>query len=77
MPKNFAVDCKLQETLSKAVELLPELWKLADFPSERIISYRRSLLHPWNLDAHTVARIQKEFAVFLLYSEGEANPPNV
>ncbi|CDP03773.1 unnamed protein product [Coffea canephora] len=77
LPENFAADCKLQETLSNAVELLPELWKLADFPGETIISYRRSLLHPWNLDAETVARIQKEFAVFLLYSGGEANPPNL
>lgn len=75
--ENFAADCKLQETMSKAVELLPELWKLADFPSETIISYRRSLLHPWNLDAQAIARIQKEFAVFLLYSGGEANPPNL
>lgn len=77
LPENFAADCKLQETMSKAVELLPELWKLADFPSETIISYRRSLLHPWNLDAQAIARIQKEFAVFLLYSGGEANPPNL
>ncbi|KAL3517722.1 hypothetical protein ACH5RR_020311 [Cinchona calisaya] len=77
LPENFAADCKLQETLSKAVELLPKLWKLADSPSETILSYRRSLLHPWNLDAQTVVRIQKEFAVFLLYSGGEANPPNL
>ncbi|CAI9107585.1 OLC1v1006972C1 [Oldenlandia corymbosa var. corymbosa] len=77
LPENFAGDCKLQETLSKAVELLPELWKLADSPSETILSYRRSLLHPWNLDAQTLAGIQKEFAIYLLYSGGEANPPNL
>lgn len=77
MPENFAADCKLQETLSKAVELLPELWKCADSPSDAILSFRRSLLHNWNLDAQTAARIQKEFAIFLLYSGGEANPPNL
>lgn len=77
LPENFAADCKLQETLSKAVELLPELWKRADSPSDAILSFRRSLLHKWNLDAQTAARIQKEFAVFLLYSGGEANPPNL
>ncbi|CAK7349315.1 unnamed protein product [Dovyalis caffra] len=76
-PENFAADCKLQETLNKAVELLPELWKLADFPREAIMSYRRALLHHWNLDVETTARIQKEFAVFLLYSGGEASPPNL
>lgn len=77
LPENFAADCKLQETLSKAVELLPEMWKLADSPSEAILSYRRCLLHQWNLDTPTTARVQKEFAVFLLYSGGEANPPNL
>lgn len=77
LPENFAADCKLQETLSKAVELLPELWKCADSPSDAILSFRRSLLHNWNLDAQTAARIQKEFAIFLLYSGGEANPPNL
>ncbi|KAG5112818.1 hypothetical protein JHK82_036087 [Glycine max] len=77
MPDNFGAECKLQETLNKAVELLPELWKLADCPREAILSYRRALLHHWNLDAETIAKIQKEFAVFLLYSGGEATPPNL
>ena len=74
---NFGSDCKLQETLNKAIELLPELWKLADSPHEAILSYRRALLHPWNLDAETNAKIQKEFAVYLLYSGGEASPPEL
>lgn len=77
MPENFGADCKLQETLNKAVELLPELWKLADSPNEVILSYRRALLYPWNLDAVSTAKIQKEFAIFLLYSGGEASPPNL
>ena len=77
LPENFGAECKLQETLTKAVELLPELWKLADCPTEAILSYRQALLHPWNLDTETTARIQKEFAIFLLYSGGEASPPNL
>lgn len=67
----------MQETINKAIELLPELWKLADSPHEAILSYRRALLHPWNLDAKTNAKIQKEFAIFLLYSGGEASPPEL
>lgn len=74
---NFGVECKLQETLSKAVELLPELWKLADNPHEAIMSYRQALLYKWNLDAETTAKIQKEFVVFLLYSGSEASPPSL
>ncbi|KAL7198536.1 hypothetical protein ACSBR2_020931 [Camellia fascicularis] len=77
LPENFGVDCKLQETLNKAVELLPELWKLADSPQEAILSYRQALLHHWNLDVETTAKIQKEFAIFLLYSGSEAIPPNL
>ncbi|KAL2487955.1 no pollen germination related 2 [Forsythia ovata] len=77
LPENFGADCKLQETINKAVELLPVLWKLADRPSEAILSYRRALLHLWNLDAQTTAKIQKEFAIFLLYSGDEANPPSL
>lgn len=77
LPENFGADCKLQETLNKAVELLPELWKLADSPHEAILSYRRALLQHWNLDAETTAKIQKDFAIFLLYSGGEASPPNL
>lgn len=77
LPEYLGADCKLQETLAKAVELLSELWKLADCPNEAILSYRQALLHPWNLDTETTARIQKEFAIFLLYSGGEASPPNL
>ncbi|KAJ8749081.1 hypothetical protein K2173_013688 [Erythroxylum novogranatense] len=77
LPENFAADCKLQEILNKAVELLPELWKLTDSPHEAIMAYRRALLYQWNLDADTTARIQKEFAIFLLYGGGEASPPNL
>ncbi|XP_022771301.1 protein NPGR2-like isoform X1 [Durio zibethinus] len=77
LPENFGADCKLQETLNKAVELLPELWKFSDSPSEAILSYRWALLHQWNLDAETTARIQKQFAIFLLYCGGEASPPNL
>ncbi|XVF21537.1 hypothetical protein REPUB_Repub12eG0098500 [Reevesia pubescens] len=77
LPENFGADCKLQETLNKAVELLPELWKFSDYPREAILSYRWALLHQWNLDAETTARIQKEFAIFLLYCGGEASPPNL
>ncbi|KAE7997864.1 hypothetical protein FH972_002462 [Carpinus fangiana] len=67
----------LKETLIKAVEVHPELWKLADSPNEAILSYRRALLYPWNLDAGSIAKIQKDFAIFLLYSGGEASPPNL
>lgn len=77
MPQNFGDEGKLQETLSKAVELLPELWKLVDSPRDVILSYRHALLHKWNLDAKTMAKIQKEFVVFLLYSGGEAIPSNL
>ncbi|CAK8571734.1 unnamed protein product [Lathyrus sativus] len=77
LPDNFGAECKLQETVSKAVELLPELWKLADCPREATLSYRRALLNIWNLDAGTTAKIQKEFVVFLLYSGGEVMPPNL
>ncbi|GFP82930.1 tetratricopeptide repeat protein 7b [Phtheirospermum japonicum] len=76
MPESSIADPKLQETLNKAVESLPELWKLADSSRQAILSYRRSLLHPWNLDALTTAKIQKEFAVFLLYSGTEIVPPD-
>ncbi|MQM03101.1 hypothetical protein Taro_035874 [Colocasia esculenta] len=77
LPENFGTDCKFQETLSKAVELLPELWKLAGFFQEAISSYRRALLTHWNLGAETTAKIQKEFAIFLLYGGCDANPPNL
>ncbi|KAL5990409.1 hypothetical protein ACLOJK_011309 [Asimina triloba] len=77
LPENFGADCKLQDTLSKAVELLPELWKLAGLLQEAMLSYRRALLYQWNLDGEPIARIQKEFAIFLLYGGCDASPPNL
>ncbi|XP_068662564.1 protein NPGR2 isoform X1 [Aristolochia californica] len=77
LPENFGTDCKLQETLNKAVELLPELWKLAGFFHEAILSYRKALLYCWNLDSETTAKIRKEFAIFLLYGGCDATPPNL
>ncbi|KAF3681458.1 putative tetratricopeptide repeat protein 7B-like isoform X5 [Capsicum annuum] len=77
LPEKFGADCKLQETLSNAVELLPQLWILADAPKEAIMSYRRALLCQWNLDVQTNANIQKEFAIFLLYSGNEYIPPGL
>ncbi|KAI3984734.1 hypothetical protein MKX01_039351 [Papaver californicum] len=77
LPENFGSDCKLQDTLNKAVELLPELWKLDGSPHEAISLYRRALLHQWNLDTETTARIQKEFAIYLLYGGTDATPPNL
>nr|CAD1836141.1 unnamed protein product [Ananas comosus var. bracteatus] len=74
---NHGIDSKLQETVAKAVELLPELWTLAGYPHEAISSYRRALLSHWNLEAETVSRIQKEFAIFLLYGGCEASPPDL
>lgn len=77
LPENLASDCKLLETLNKAVELLPELWKLAFAPQEAILSYRRALLYEWNLDVETRTKIEKDFAIFLLYSGHDASPPNL
>ncbi|CAN6486211.1 unnamed protein product [Victoria cruziana] len=77
LPESFGADIKLQETLNKAVEMLPELWKQASYFHEAITSYRRALLVHWNLDPETCARIQKEFAVFLLYGGNDARPPNL
>ncbi|KAM2606446.1 hypothetical protein TB2_035126 [Malus domestica] len=77
LPQNFGADCKLQEIISKNVELLPELWKLSDCLHEAILSYRRALLHNRNLEVETTARIQKDFAVLLLYSGCEASAPKL
>ncbi|KAL6137148.1 hypothetical protein ACLB2K_062443 [Fragaria x ananassa] len=71
------VDSRLQETVSRAVELLPELWKQAGSYQETITAYRRALLGQWNLGNDCCARIQKAFAVFLLYSGLEAGPPSL
>ncbi|MFS7975425.1 putative tetratricopeptide-like helical domain superfamily, protein NPG1 [Helianthus anomalus] len=78
LPENFGADGKLQETLNNAVELLPELWQLAESPQEAILSFRGALLRNWNLNEETTAKIEKDFAVFLLYSGSkEAAPPNL
>lgn len=71
------VDNKLQEIVSRVVELLPELLKLAGCYPEAMSAYRRALLSQWNLDNDCCARIQKRFAVFLLYSGVEVTPPSL
>lgn len=71
------VDNKLQEIVSHAVELLPELWKQAGCHQEAISAYRRALLSLWNLENDCCTRIEKAFAVFLLYSGVEAGPPSL
>ncbi|EYU32843.1 hypothetical protein ABFS82_01G093900 [Erythranthe guttata] len=71
------VENKLQETVSHAVELLPELWKQAGNYTEAMSAYRRALLSQWNLDNECCARVQKAFAVFLLYSGVEVGPPSL
>ncbi|KAI3772962.1 hypothetical protein L6452_04158 [Arctium lappa] len=77
-PEHLGADHKLHETLRNVIKLLPELWQFADLHQEAILAFRRILLHRWNLDKETMANIQKEFAVFLLYNGGEdGNPPNL
>ncbi|KAJ0976438.1 hypothetical protein J5N97_018403 [Dioscorea zingiberensis] len=71
------VDAKLQETVSKAVELLPELWKQAGHNQEALYCYRRALLSHWHLDDECCIRIQKKFVVLLLYGGVEAAPPSL
>ncbi|KAH7859473.1 hypothetical protein Vadar_001577 [Vaccinium darrowii] len=71
------VENKLQDTVSRAVELLPELWKQAGCYHEAMSAYRRALLSQWNLENDCCARIQKRFAVLLLYSGVEAGPPSL
>ncbi|GMI68496.1 no pollen germination 1 [Hibiscus trionum] len=71
------VESRLQETISKAVELLPELLKQAGNYQEAMATYRRVLLNPCNLDNECCGRIQKAFAVFLLHSGLEAGPPSL
>jgi tetratricopeptide (TPR) repeat protein len=70
------IEQKLQETINKSVELLPEAWKKAGCLQEALASYRRALLSPWNLDEECITRIQKRFAVFLLYGCVEGSPPS-
>lgn len=70
-------ESKLQEIISNAVELLPELWKQAGVYHEAMPAYRRALLHQWNLSPEFCARIQKEFALLLLYGGVEAGAPSL
>ncbi|KAH9287912.1 hypothetical protein KI387_032029 [Taxus chinensis] len=77
MPEGIARDCKLHETVSKSVELLPELWKQEGSIPEAMAAYRRALLNPWGLDSECSGRIQKEFAIMLLYGGVEAGPPSL
>lgn len=72
-----SVDNKLQDTVTRAVELLPELWKQAGQYQEALASYRRALLSSWNLDNDCCARIQKRFAVLLLHGGVEAGSPSL
>lgn len=76
LPENFGSNSKLQETINRSVQLLPELWKMAGFFHDAVLSYRRALLKSWNLDNETIAKIQKDFAIFLLYSGYDASPPS-
>ncbi|CAL5011820.1 unnamed protein product [Urochloa decumbens] len=71
------IEPKLQETVNKSVELLPEAWKYAGSYQEALASYRRALLSPWNLDDECRTRIQKRFVAFLLYGNVDWNPPSM
>ncbi|KAL2921281.1 Protein NPGR2 [Bienertia sinuspersici] len=73
----FFNNCKLQETLNEVVELLPDLWKLAGAHHKAISSYRHALLYGWNLEPRSRARIEKEFAICLLYRGIDASPPTL
>ncbi|XP_066318258.1 protein NPG1-like [Miscanthus floridulus] len=71
------IEQKLQETVNKSVELLPEAWKHAGSYQEVLASYRQALLSPWNLDDETRTRVQKRYASFLLYSNIDCSPPSM
>ncbi|GJN04380.1 hypothetical protein PR202_ga21926 [Eleusine coracana subsp. coracana] len=71
------IEPKLQETVNKSVELLPEAWKQAGSYGEALASYRCALLGLWNLDDEGCTRIQKRFSVFLLYGCVEWSPPSL
>ncbi|KAJ3682374.1 hypothetical protein LUZ60_014947 [Juncus effusus] len=70
-------DTKIHEIISKSVEFLPELYLLTGLYQDAISSYRRALLTCWNLEISTLSRIQKNFAILLLYGGCEANSPNL
>ena len=71
------IEQKLQETVNKSVELLPEAWKYAGSNQEALASYRRALLSPWNLDDECRSRVQKRFITFLLYGNIDWSPPSL
>lgn len=75
MPEGFGEDCKLQDMFHKALELLPNLWTRAGFLDNAITAYRRALVKPWNLDAESLATVQKSLAATLLYGGVETNLP--
>ncbi|KAL8095273.1 hypothetical protein AgCh_036653 [Apium graveolens] len=77
LPGDFAADCEFQETINKAVELLPDLCILSWAPEGAILAYRRALLYQWNLDIETRTKVEKNFAVFLLYSGTDATSQNL
>ncbi|XP_047310110.1 protein NPGR2-like [Impatiens glandulifera] len=77
LKENFRSEYKLHEIMNKTVELFPELWKLASASQDAILAYRKALLYNWTLDIQTRTRIQKEFAIFLLYSGCDASPPTL
>ncbi|KAH7688525.1 putative calmodulin-binding protein [Dioscorea alata] len=62
------VDTKLRETVNKVVEILLEHWKQTGKYQEVLATYRRAFLGPWNLECDFQARIQKRFALFLLFT---------
>lgn len=53
------------------------MWNLAGSPQDVILSFRKALLYHWNLGIEATSRIQKEFALFLLYSGCEATSPSL
>lgn len=71
------IELKLKETVNKSVELLPEAWKYAGSYYEALLSYRRALLTPWNLDDQCRTRVQKRFVSFLMYANIEWSPPSM
>ncbi|PUZ44719.1 hypothetical protein GQ55_8G137700 [Panicum hallii var. hallii] len=71
------IEQKLQETVNKSVELLPEAWKYAGSYQEALASYRRALLSPWNLDDECRSRVQKRFVTFLLHGNIDWSPPSM
>ncbi|KAL2346479.1 hypothetical protein Fmac_000479 [Flemingia macrophylla] len=73
MPEGIGEDCKLQEVFHKALELLPSLWIKAGFLDEAVVTYRRALVKPWNLEPRRLAFVQKDLATILLYGGVEVS----